>query len=45
MRRPEPLHPTAFLVDQDRRVGVTNQIPHFFNKSRNLSRCLDVALE
>ena len=27
VRRPQPLHPAAFLVDQDRRVGFADQNP------------------
>ncbi|MGL3208210.1 hypothetical protein [Bradyrhizobium sp. BR 1433] len=45
MRRAEPLHPPAFLVDQDRGIGDADCGPEFPNKSRHLGRTLDVALE
>ena len=45
MRRPEPLHPAALLVDQDRRIGLAERLPQFPNKLSDLSRRFDIPLE
>jgi len=45
MRRPQPLHPPAFLVDQDRGIRVFCQVLEFANKIRYLGRRLNIALE
>ena len=45
MRRAEPLHPAALLVDQDRRIRIFDKAPQFANEPSNLRRRIDVALE
>ena len=44
MRRPEPLHPAALLVDQDGRIAA-EFMESFTNKISDLSLVLNVALE
>ena len=34
MRRTQPLHPAAFLVDQDRRIGVARQLAQFLQQAQ-----------
>ena len=45
MRRSEPGHPPAFLVDQHRGIRLAQTIPQFPNKRRYLIRRLDIAFE
>ena len=46
MRRPEPLHPAALLVDQDRRVVAADRLAQrFADQPRTCSGRLDIALE
>jgi hypothetical protein len=45
MRRPKPLHPTAFLIDQDRRDRLAEDAAQFANKRRYLVRRFDITLE
>ena len=45
VRRTEPLHPAAFLVDQDRRIGLSIEFPQFTNKISYLRGRLDISLE
>ncbi|MGY4488269.1 hypothetical protein ACVWWR_007460 [Bradyrhizobium sp. LM3.2] len=45
MRRSQPLHPSALLVDQDRGISRTRSRSQFRNECSNLSRRLNIALE
>ena len=45
MRRPQPLHPATFLIDQDGRVGAVHGDAQLRSQSSDLRRVLDVALE
>ena len=45
MWRAEPLHPAAFLVDQDRRVRIFDGGAQFANQPSDLRRRIDIALE
>ena len=36
MRRSEPLHPAAFLVDQDRGIGIADGFPQFPQQVKQL---------
>ena len=37
IRRAEPLHPAALLVDQDRRIRLADGFPQFANKHERLA--------
>jgi hypothetical protein len=45
MRRTEPLHPTALLIDQHRGPGVADGVAKFFNKPKDLLGRLNVAFK
>jgi hypothetical protein len=45
MRRPQPGHAPAFLVDQHRGIRLAQAIPQFINQRRYLIRRFDIALE
>src|ERR1043166_10155697 len=44
MRRAQPLHPPALLVDQDGSVGAADRITKIINQCTNLVRTADVAI-
>src|SRR5437879_12945249 len=45
MRRPQPGHSPAFLIDQHRRIRLTQTISQFTNEVRYLIWSLDIAFE
>ena len=45
MRRPEPLHAAAFLIDQHRRIGPADRLAKARDQPANLLGRLDIALE
>ena len=45
MRRPEPLHPPALLIDQHRSFGNAYRFEGILNQPGDLGFVLDVALE
>src|SRR5918993_205168 len=45
MRRPHALHPTALLVDKDRRIGDADSLAQSLGQGSDLLRALDIALE
>jgi hypothetical protein len=45
LRRLQPLHPSALLIDQDRRIGLADGCTQFLNQLSNLAGRVDIALE
>ena len=45
MRRPEALNPSAFLIDENRRVGIADRVAQLPGQRRDLRRVVDIARE
>jgi hypothetical protein len=45
MRRSQALDPAALLIDQDRRIRVTNGVSQLLNKLNDLCGRIDIPLE